>query len=700
MTQNPSNDQFGRPIKALNTENETSQADLQDHYGRIDQPIQGSASEFIEENKRLKQEIIELKKSSEILRSILLNAPINVIVRDAEGRCLLINPQYEIMTGLSAEDALGKTPHDLFDGDTAEKITQYDRQVLESGESMQTETTYVINNEERTFLSVRAPLMDSKNKPFAVCMMGTDITDQKNVERALRESENRYRRITESITDFIFTVDVRNSRLQESVHSSACIAITGYNREEFKADPSLWSRLVHMDDRSLVQDLVRRVLEGEDVSAVEHRIIRKDKQVRWVKNTLVPHYDEYGALQSYDNLIRDITEQKLAEEETKRLQTELQQAQKMEAIGTLAGGIAHDFNNILSIIVGNVELALLNIPEDSKARQNLERSFTASMRARDLIKQILVFSRQSEKKLMPCDIRPVIKESIRLLRAFIPSSIEIRQSIPSKIDTIRTDPTHINQVLINLSSNAAHAMRKDGGVLEIRLENTKIDENTVSTRDLKPGRYVKLSVSDTGTGMTPDIMDKIFDPYFTTKKAGEGTGMGLAVVHGILKKHGGGIAVSSSVGKGTVFDMYFPCIDKTSIKEQKKTQMKISRGNERILFVDDEEAVVQMAREMLEQFGYQVIIKTDSMEAFRIFREDPSYFDLLLTDQTMPKLTGVNLAQKVMEIRPDIPVILSTGYSDMIDKNEINASGIRGFIKKPFVIAELTQKIRSVLDSE
>ncbi|MBN1849481.1 MAG: PAS domain S-box protein [Deltaproteobacteria bacterium] len=700
MTHHLSKNDFKQP-KNMKTDLGTSiPKNMGDARAQIDRAVKEEASELKKEITILRQENSQLKKSSALLQKIVQNAPINIAVRDLEGHYLLVNSQYENNIGIATQDALGKTPYDLFDIEKAEKIVRYDHHILEKGKNMQNETTYLIDNKEHEFLSIRTPITDKDHKPFAVCEMGVDITEYKNAENALRESQTRYSRIIESITDFIFTVDVQNGCLLEPVKSPACFAITGYEPEAFNADLDIWSRLIHEDDQPMVRKHMDHIFQDHEISSIEHRIVRKDGQIRWVKNTIIPHPNEYGVLRSYEILIQEITAHKQAEQEKKKLQSELQQAQKMEAIGTLAGGIAHDFNNILSIIVGNVELAMLNIPDDSKARQNLEKTFTAAMRARDLINQILAFSRQSEKRLMPCDIRPIVKESIRLLRAFIPSSIEIRQNIPSKVDSIMTDPTQISQILINLSSNAAHSMRQNGGILEIRMENVEVDEEIIlRSHTLSPGKYLKLTVSDTGTGMTPDIMERIFDPYFTTKKAGEGTGMGLSVVHGIMKKHGGGISVSSSEDRGSIFDMYFPCIEKKSIKMQQRSFIKILKGNEHILFVDDEEAVVQTAREMLEQFGYHVTVKTDSVDAFRTFKDDPGYFDLLLTDQTMPKLTGVNLAEEVMKIRSDMPIILSTGYSDLVNEEEINALGIRGYIMKPYAISELTRKIRSVLDS-
>ena len=643
----------------------------------------------------------EFQEKNELLQSILDNAPLIILVRDPDGRYLLVNSRYEELTGPYAETTLGKTPIDLNGIEIGEKILRSDRQVLQSGKTVQTEKQIIINNEEYTFLSIRAPLIDSNNRPFAVCVMDMDITDQKKIEQALCESENRYRRITESITDYIYTVYIRNGEPEKTIHSSACALVTGYDTNEFESDPSLWMKLIHEEDHPMVQEQFNCMLQKQELNPIEHRIIKKDGQVCWVKNISVPHYDSHGNLTFYDTFIRDITERKFAEDEKKKLQSQLQQAQKMEAIGTLAGGIAHDFNNILSIIVGNAELAFFDMPQDAPLRQNLERIFIASMRARDLIKQILTFSRQDEKKLVPYDIRPVVKESTRLLRAFIPSNIEIRQSISDEIGTIKTDPTQINQILINLCANAAYAIGANGGEITIRLQDIELDSETDALfSELRPGKHIKLTIKDNGHGIALKIMDKIFDPYFTTKKKGDGTGMGLAVVHGIIKNHGGEITVSSVLSKGTSFHIYIPCVEDDAIKEHKNSTKEVLSGSERILFVDDEEAVVQFSKQILERVGYKVTTTTDSRHALAIFRDNPDDFDLLITDQTMPKIIGVNLAKKAMEIRSDIPIILVSGHSKAVNEEQVKAVGIRAFIMKPFNVGEFCRVIRSVLDED
>jgi len=386
--------------------------------------------------------------------------------------------------------------------------------------------------------------------------------------------------------------------------------------------------------------------------------------------------------------------------ESKRMEAQLQQVQKMEAIGTLAGGIAHDFNNMLGIIVGNTELAMNDVPEWSPARHNLQEARTACLRASDVVRQILAFSRQGAQGLKPLRIGPIIKDSLKLLRSSIPTTIEIRQDISSKSDTVRADPTQINQVLINLCTNAAYAMWDEGGVLEVSLENIELDEDAVTQYlDLTPGTYVRLSVSDTGCGIEPKVMKRIFDPYFTTKPVGEGSGMGLAVVHGIVKGHGGDISVRSEPGNGTTFDVLLP-----ETKGEPEAEVEISvgipRGNERILFVDDEKAMVDAIPSILERLGYQVVARTSSIEALEAFRVKPGRFDLVITDYTMNNMTGAELAKELLHLRPDIPIILCTGFSEQIDEEKAKEMGIRAFVMKPIVTSQMANTIRNVLDEK
>lgn len=374
------------------------------------------------------------------------------------------------------------------------------------------------------------------------------------------------------------------------------------------------------------------------------------------------------------------------------------QAQKMEAIGTLAGGIAHDFNNILSAIVGYTDLSLFVEDCPEGVRKNLEQIKKGSRRARDLVRQILSFSRTEEQNEGPVDISPIIKEALKLLRATIPSSITIQRKIPSGLGLIKVDPSRIHQVLMNLCTNAAHAMQGRVGILNVEYSRVRIEDEHFDLHEVTAPICLKLSVIDTGRGMSPEVMARIFDPYFTTKEKGEGTGLGLAVVHGIVRACGGAIRVESEEGVGSQFHLYFPCIDLESSEIAEDSSFEMPRGNESILFVDDEETLAVMAGEMLKKLGYAVEVTTSSAAALKLFVSKPYSFDLIITDQTMPDITGLELAREILIQRPSVPVILYTGYSTSIDGGEARRIGIREFMMKPLSMTNLALTVRRVLD--
>jgi signal transduction histidine kinase len=412
----------------------------------------------------------------------------------------------------------------------------------------------------------------------------------------------------------------------------------------------------------------------------------------------VPILDANGNLNGYRGIGRDITERKQAEEEKRKLEAQLQQAQRMEAIGTLAGGIAHDFNNILSLILGYTELSINDVPEGSRARDNLDKLYKAGERARDLVKQILTFSRQREQEQKPVEIHLIVKEVLKLLQSSLPRTIEIRQNIATT-GTVLADPTQIHQVIMNLCTNAYHAMLDKGGVLELSVEEVELDtEFTARHLGTDPGPHLKLTVTDTGYGMDKQVLDRIFEPYYTTRKESGGTGIGLSVVHGIVKNHGGVITVYSEPGKGTTFNVFLPRIESPEGVAETEEVGALPRGNERILFVDDEPAIVDIGKGMLAHLGYRVETRTSSIEALEAFRAQPEKFDLVITDMTMPNMTGDELARELMVIRSDLPIIICTGFSGKISEEKAKAMGIRKLVMKPIVMSEMAKAVREALD--
>ncbi|MBI5577952.1 MAG: response regulator [Deltaproteobacteria bacterium] len=455
---------------------------------------------------------------------------------------------------------------------------------------------------------------------------------------------------------------------------------------------------IHPDDRPGSAERIRKgVNERWTAPPREHRVLTVDGNVVYVESTGVPiHYQ--GQAQIF-GVFRDITDRKLADQRREQLEAQLGQAQKMEAIGGLAGGIAHDFNNILSAIIGYTELAMLN-EGASNSENELNQALIAANRAKDLVKQILAFSRQTDEDRMPVKVGLVVKEAVKFLRATIPATIEIKTCIDEKSGAVLANSIELHQIIMNLCTNAQHAIGGRAGLLEVEVHNTEIDlAQKNDLIDLEIGSYVRISVKDTGYGMAPDVIKRIFDPYFTTKEKGVGTGLGLAVVHGIVKKYGGAIKVESELGKGTAFQIYLPKADiMAPIKAEHPKS--ILGGSERILFVDDEKMLVAVGQQALQHLGYDVVSRTSPIEALELFKAKPDHFDLVITDQTMPGMTGEALARKLLRIRPTLPVIICTGYSQAIDQERAVKIGIKALVMKPILINEMAGAVRKALDKE
>jgi PAS domain S-box-containing protein len=396
-------------------------------------------------------------------------------------------------------------------------------------------------------------------------------------------------------------------------------------------------------------------------------------------------------------LQQEVAERKRAEDARSRLEEQLYQSRKMEALGTLAGGIAHDFNNILAVMLGYSELALFELPHQTPSAQHLQEVLTAGKRAKNLVQQILTFSRKSDNQRKPISLHILIQEALTLLRAVLPTTIDIHQRLDKNAGTVFADPSQMHQVLLNLFSNAEHAMRSHGGILEVQLDPIEADEQLLAQHaELRPGAYVRLMVRDTGHGMDDAVVQRIFEPFFTTKGVGEGSGMGLAVVHGIVTDHGGVIAVQSAPGQGTTLTIYLPRIAEM-VTEEKPLPEALPHGSGYILFLDDERVIVRWGKEMLERLGYVVEAYTASDKALEAIREAPYRFDLVITDQTMPHMTGEKFVEELQQFRPDMPIILCTGFSYTMDAEKAQTMGIAAFCMKPLVAHDLVDTIQRVM---
>jgi signal transduction histidine kinase/DNA-binding NarL/FixJ family response regulator len=409
--------------------------------------------------------------------------------------------------------------------------------------------------------------------------------------------------------------------------------------------------------------------------------------------------EEHRLIGEIADRLRKLVVQKIDAEEKIKTGNKLQHAQKMEAIGTLAGGIAHDFNNILGAIIGYAEIARDDSPKESSVVEDLDKVLEASDRAVGLVRQILAFSRQDETEHILLHPSAIVKKTVSMLRPTLPTTIEITQDFDPETGFIFADPTQIHQILMNLCTNAFHAMEKTGGRLDISIKEIDLRDGDLSHEpDVIAGTFIQLSVCDSGPGITPEIKNKIFDPYFTTKKIGKGTGLGLSIIHGIIKSYGGFITLSSELGKGTVFHVFIPVVNEEDLPA-KEAIKQIPIGIEKILFIDDEEILADLGKNMLERLGYHVTVRKSSLEALETFQNQPDQFDVVITDQTMPGMTGVDLARRMLQIRPDIPIILCTGYSSIISEEKAKFLGIKEFALKPLTKKTIATLIRKVLDT-
>jgi PAS domain S-box-containing protein len=527
---------------------------------------------------------------------------------------------------------------------------------------------------------------DQAGKPIRTVGMILDTTDRKKAEEAIKQRDSKYSKMVANIGDVIVIVD------QDGINrykSSNIEKLFGWKPKDV-VGASTWEN-VHPNDLEATQKFVGKLMsEPDSVGTTEYRYRCKDGSYSWIEFTgtnLLHDPDINGLLGNY----HDITKRKLLEEQ-------LRQTQKMESIGNLAGGIAHDFNNLLFPILGMSEMLLEDLPKDSLEHENAQEIFNAGKRAGDLVKQILAFSKQSEHKMTPVRIQNILKEVLKLSHSIIPSNIEIQENIDWNCGLIMADATQIHQVAMNLITNAFHAIKDKNGIIDVKLKKIELENGEIPDSLLPPDQYIQLSVADNGAGMAKSIQNKIFDPYFTTKEVGKGTGLGLAVVHGIVKEHNGDIKVYSEEGKGSTFHVYLPLMKINATPVLDSQSLKLPTGTERILLVDDEISVAKLEGQMLSRLGYQVTKQTNSSEAFSEFKTNPENFDLVISDMTMPNMTGDQLAKKILSIKPDMPIIICTGFSERVNKEQAEVIGVKGFLMKPVGKYDMAQMVRKILD--
>jgi PAS domain S-box-containing protein len=640
-----------------------------------------------------------LQENEARLSAMTEAAPAGVVSSDCEGNIVTWNASAAAMFGYSHKEALGQPVTMLM----PERFRESHATGLERYTS--TGKPHVLG----TTVDVAALRKDGSEFPIQMTLAGwkaggrpfftgffRDLTKERAAQAKLAESEALYRDLVEAAHDLVWRCDAEGRFV---FLSKEWENVLGYSLDEMIGRPFTEFQTPEVIERDRLE--FESHLEGASVTGYETIHMSKTGEPVTLVFNAMPIRNAAGDIVGTQGTALDVRDRIQAEQARLKLEEELRQTQKMEAIGTLAGGIAHDFNNILQIMLGYLELAREDVPADSPAARPLAEVVTAGNRAKELVGQILSFSRQSKQERRPLRIQSILEEVLRLLRSSIPTTIEMRRSIDSDCGAVIADPTEVHQVAMNLCTNAYQTMRDDGGVLDVRLEEVTVDaEAAASVPGLREGGMVRLSVRDTGSGMDAPTLGRIFDPYFTTKKVGEGTGLGLATVHAIVKRYGGAVAVESEVGVGTSFEVYFPLApyagDRSGDVEVDDTALPV--GTESVLVVDDEPMLVKQAKVGLERLGYRVEMRTSSLEALEAFRESPDRFDVVISDQTMPHMTGVEMAKEMLVIRPEVPVILCTGFSETVDEASAKAAGIRAYVMKPVLPRALAKAVRWALD--
>ncbi len=663
---------------------------LAEHFTRMRDAVRQKVTDFAENNEALTAQIqkrrqteTELSQSEEKYRTLLENLPQKIFFKDRQSVFISCNENFARDLNITADQIAGKTDYDFFPEDLAGKYIADDLRLMESGCSEEIEERYLLDGREITVNTVKTPIKDARGNAIGILGIFWDISEKKRVENELKKFE----RIVATSRDLMSIVDT--NYIYQAVNEA--YLITYRKTKEELVGRSVADLLGENLFRQKIKPFLDKSLSGREVNYQEWLSLPNIGE-RCMDVTFYPFSNEQGVVSGVVVNARDITQTRILEER-------LNQAHKMEAIGTLAGGIAHDFNNILGAIIGYAELLLMEIEESSEHGQYLGELYTAADRAKQLVNQILAFSRQSEQTIRPLKLRPIVEEAVKMLRASIPSTVEINTLFGQSIGTVMADATQIHQVVVNLCTNAAHAMWDTGGTLSISLEDTTLDAGFRRKHpQLKGDFFARLTIQDTGHGIDEALLPRIFEPYYTTKEKGVGTGLGLATVHGIIQSYDGAIDVHSKSGSGTVFTVILP---KTAGPEDMEAAagkaIEVKGGQGKVLLVDDETSLLLVGAKMLARLGYEVTTFKSSVEALARFEKEPMAFDVVVTDQTMPKMTGLELSRKLMDIRGDIPVVLCTGFSELVNESKARELGVRRFLLKPISMENLDEALRNVL---
>ena len=651
-----------------------------------------SLSRTLTERKRVEE---ALRQSEAHLRTLVEALPDLVWLKDPEGVYLSCNTRFEQFFGAKESEIVGKTDYDFLDRRLADFFRDKDQAALAAGKpSMnEEEITFASDGHREILETVKTPMYDAKGALIGVLGIARDITQRKQAEEELRESEGRLRSIFSTSPDGFLIFDTEGVIV---ITNTAAARIYGYEEEEMAGLSG--KDIVHPEYHHIFEEFKKQCLEN-GYFHTESVDIKKNGEPFFTEVNGSAFFFRGGT--HYMAIVRDITERKQAGKEKEKLQAQLQQAQKMEAIGTLAGGVAHDFNNLLQAISGYTELLLMDKTADDHVYQSLKAIQNSSERAAELVRGLLLFSRKAETDRKPIALNIEIELARKIMERTIPKMVEIEVHSGDRLWTIMADPVQVEQILLNLGTNAADAM-PDGGKLIIDTANIILDDEYAKHHPgAKPGRYVLLTVSDTGCGMDKETQGKIFEPFFTTKQLGKGTGLGLASVYGIVKSHGGYISCYSEVGQGTTFKIYFPAMDQPEIKAAREVERQpMPRGVETILFVDDEDAIRDYAQKALMKFGYKVMTALTGEEAFELYSGKTKEIDLVIMDLGMPGMGGYKCIQELLKLDPAVKIIVASGYSKGEQVKKSLEVGARGYVGKPFQLIDLLNTVRSVLDAK
>ena len=652
-------------------------------------PLVLVAGAFFTVGKRSRQALTAAQRQLTELRVLFDLIPALIWFKDAHNRILRVNQRAAAMVGKAVREIEGQKTSDIYPHE-ASKFYLSDLEVIRSGVP-QLGLIEPLTNAEGGKIWVhtdKVPVCDRDGKVVGIVVMALDITERRKSIEALRESETRFRELAENIAEVFWIADPREAR--KLYLSPAYEKIWGRTCRSAYEFPHQWFDSIHPEDRERVRAALERK-QTHGTFDVEYRIARPDGTERLIRDRAFPVREADGAIRRWVGVAEDITEYRAVKEQ-------LEQTQKMDAMGTLAAGIAHDFNNILASINGYTELAQIELKGSPEVREYLTAVLRASSRAADLVRQILTFCRQERVDRRPIQLEPVVRECLELLRATLPSIIPFDTLLAADTPVVLADATQVHQIIMNLGTNAWHAMQDRPGRLEVRLERCVVDAVHAATAPhLHPGVYACLSVSDTGSGMDQATLRRIFEPFFTTKPIGAGTGLGLWVVHGIMDSHGGAITVYSQPGEGTVFHVYFPAHQGAAIGAPEPAA-EVPRGHgEHVLVVDDEEGLARLGQKSLAALGYDAEFTTEPATALARVRAEPGRFALVLTDQTMPGMTGLELAGRLREILPGLPVILTTGFAQSLTPDRMESAGVRQLLLKPTTLHSLGTSVHAAL---